>query len=257
MPSSPDFQSTYLALIDDTLTYLHALLPPDSPIASQPIAILKRTPPVVSKKNQVAAAPPLAEPPATSYRPNREPARQPKSEPKPTHAFFSLSPPQSPPETSFTALRALIKDLFPKLSLSSAVPDDGHAKRVRDGWQTKQNAPTVAILLQGQTFRPFFTHLAKAITLCLAPAKVITAQTLERANQWDLFLAAPQLRLVIAPDATLFAAKKLLPHYKEIPQEKRRFLGHVPLLLLPDPSLYLKDPLLKRSLWHLIQKALR
>jgi hypothetical protein len=37
--------------------------------------------------------------------------------------------------------------------------------------------------------------------------------------------------------------------YKEIPSQGIRTLGKIPLFLLPDLSLYLKDPLLKRSLW--------
>ncbi len=48
----------------------------------------------------------------------------------------------------------------------------------------------------------------------------------------------------------------MLENYQEIPQKKERTLGGKPLLLLPDPSLYLKDPLLKRSLWAVLCKTL-
>jgi hypothetical protein len=42
--------------------------------------------------------------------------------------------------------------------------------------------------------------------------------------------------------------------YKETPAQGTRTLGNIPLFLLPDLSLYLKDPLLKRSLWKALYR---
>ncbi len=124
-------------------------------------------------------------------------------------------------------------------------------------WQTKQNIPEVALLIRKGQLPAFFSALSQAISLCLAPAKTFDIEPLERENKWEVFLAAKQLRLILIPDAVLFASKNLLPYTRELPQKNIRFLKEVPLLLLTDPSFYLKDPLLKRSLWTLIQKALR
>jgi len=57
------------------------------------------------------------------------------------------------------------------------------------------------------------------------------------------------LKLIIVCDYTLWQLPNLMQFYKETPAQKTRQLGEKSLFLLPDLSLYLKDPLLKRSLW--------
>jgi hypothetical protein len=57
------------------------------------------------------------------------------------------------------------------------------------------------------------------------------------------------LKWVIVCDYSLWQLRGLMQFYKETPAQGTRMLGNVPIFLLPDLSLYLKDPLLKRSLW--------
>ena len=97
-------------------------------------------------------------------------------------------------------------------------------------------------------------NIAKAIDLCFGTCRLIE---IEDGKKWDLFLQSPQLKLIIAPDHLIFETKELLPFYRENPQEKSRHLGEIPLLLLPDLSLYFKDPYLKRSLWNVICQNLQ
>jgi hypothetical protein len=62
-------------------------------------------------------------------------------------------------------------------------------------------------------------------------------------------LTSSELKLVIICDHTLWQLQNLRHFYKETPAQNYRQLGDKHLLMLPDLSLYLKDPLLKRSLW--------
>ena len=62
---------------------------------------------------------------------------------------------------------------------------------------------------------------------------------------------------MIACDYTVWQLHDLFRYYKENPEKQIRTLKEIPLFLLPDLTLYLKDPLLKRSLWKAIWKVCR
>ena len=256
--SLPDHRAAYLALIDDTLSYIQALRPPLVPTTKPRKKTPTRALPLRSPQPKPTPVPPASATP----KPTPTPQPQPKPTPKlatqePIQPSFTLTPPLPPAAASLQATKTLITQLFPNLPLKSEPPSDEQAKKIKTSWQTKQNISEVALLIQTGQFTSFFSALSQAISLCLAPAKTFCIEPLERENKWEVFLTAKQLRLILIPDAALFASKNLLPYTRELPQKNARFLKDVPLLLLPDPSLYLKDPLLKRSLWTLIQKALR
>jgi len=58
-------------------------------------------------------------------------------------------------------------------------------------------------------------------------------------------------------DYGIYSLSELMKHYKEDNRHNKRFLNKVPLLLLPDVSVYLKEPLLKLSLWRSLCETLR
>ena len=92
-------------------------------------------------------------------------------------------------------------------------------------------------------------QIGKAIDVYFGPAHLIDAEAIEKENQWEAFLSVADLKLILCCDYSLWQMGHLMKHFKEIPAAATRHLGKTPLFLLPDLSLYLKDPLLKRSLW--------
>ena len=98
--------------------------------------------------------------------------------------------------------------------------------------------------------RIFLEQIAKALDIYFGPAKIVQAEGIEKEKQWGAFLSVADLKMVVVCDYTLWQLNALLQFYKETQAQGSRLLGTVPVFLLPDLSLYLKDPLLKRSLWR-------
>lgn len=164
--------------------------------------------------------------------------KQPKpvKPPKPSIALEPIKrPDQAPPSNKLEALG--IKTVN--------TPSDQLAKRVKESWKQLSIAPIIAVILgpeQG-SIKELLINLAKAINSLIAPCRAIEASKIDP----SIFLTADELKLAIAPDSALTG--QLLTHLKEIPGQSKRFLNDKPLLLLPDPNLYLKDPMLKSALW--------
>ena len=104
--------------------------------------------------------------------------------------------------------------------------------------------------------KSFVYEIAKAISITFTFSSVLNLSEVEKENRWETFLSAQNLKLIIIPDMLLWTTPRLLSFYKEVPGNTLRKLGSVPVLLLPDLSLYRKDPLLKRSLWNVICQML-
>jgi len=137
----------------------------------------------------------------------------------------------------------------PTLPLTDSVPDDIVAKeRQRRG----VCLCSIAILVFEKKKKEvtFLKNLEKALTKEFLPTKLYDALPIEKANDWKSFLSAKSLKLVIATDHEIFTAKNLMKLYKELPSsEVKRKLLDTELFLLPDLSLYFKQPILKRSLY--------
>jgi len=160
----------------------------------------------------------------------------------------AISPQHSPEGWKF------YQSLFPDWSLSEAIPNDKIALKNKNAWMKIQEATPVIILSfhDNEQQLTFLKNIAQAISLRLSSAQVISASQIEKENGWENLLNSPQLRLVIAGDYELYLHPKLMHVYREIPQHGRHFLGKIPLLLLSDLSLYLKEPQLKPLLWRAI-----
>ena len=147
------------------------------------------------------------------------------------------------------------KTLLTKLGISLIdTPPDTRAKRIQNKW--KQRTMTIAILVdraEGPE-RALLLNIAKAIDTLIAPCRIIMAARFEAENTWDIFLNASELKHIIAPDTVLTG--NLRKHLRTSNDNAHRHLADKPLLLLPDLSLYLKDPLLKASLWKLLCQTL-
>lgn len=144
--------------------------------------------------------------------------------------------------------------LFPELRLCESIPSDSVAQKLKNAWLNDQVIPPVIILSFHQEEKQlnFLKNLAQAISLRLAPARVLSASKGEKENGWENILNSPHLRLVIASDYGLYMQPALMRFYREMPQQGKHFLNHIPLLLLSDLALYLKEPQLKPLLWRAI-----
>jgi hypothetical protein len=234
-------QTAYLALIDDTLPHIRALQP-------KPL-----------KDEEKVELSPLPQPKKVEPKPIPRPLQ--KSAPLPpapkkvdkNGAFLALEIPPAPREDAHLGIQKVLKEIDPDLYLHQTPPSDHRAKRIKEAWREKRDTPDIPILFQGQHYRSFINNIAKAIDTLYGSCRVVE---IEPQKKWDLFLESENLKLIIAPDSLIFATKELLPFYQENPKEKSRKLGNVPLLLLPDISLYFKDPYLKRALWNVIKTSL-
>ncbi len=188
-------------------------------------------------------------------------AVKPPSPPTPPQ-ITTPEPPRSAPaspaastsskEEEFSYLRKLFADLGHAGLILDQVPTDAKARRIAEQWKTKNQAAKCSLLSfhEPALQQRFMEKLAQALDVVFGHARVVPAEPIEKANQWEAFLSAEGLSLVIVCDYTLWQLPNLLQFYREVPSRSERLLLNAQLFLLPDLTLYLKDPLLKRSLWR-------
>ncbi|MDP1608666.1 MAG: hypothetical protein Q8L98_05075 [Chlamydiales bacterium] len=158
----------------------------------------------------------------------------------------------------FTDLRKLWTKINPGAPVLEALPDDEIAKKIAQRWKVKNAVAEISILSYHEppAQKALLEQIAKAINILLKPTQIVLAEPIEKEKQWEAFLTTSHLKYTIACDYTLWQLGGLMQHYRETPGGSVRHLGSVPLFLLPDLSLYLKDPLLKRSLWKALCQTL-
>lgn len=182
-----------------------------------------------------------------------------KPEPRPIDPPKPPAPLISPPEKStvprvhdrFEDLKLLFSKIAPQIRISDEIPSDSAAKQVSESWKTRNQAAPISLLVYQEPpkHRLLLENLAKALNAVFGSASLIHCEKIEKEKQWETFLSVSGLKTVIICDAALWQLPNLLQFYREVPTQSERFLHHIPVFLLPDLSLYLKDPLLKRSLW--------
>jgi len=225
----------YCSLINDTLSYIKNLLPPkeEDQIVISSFARKEKAQALV-KENPI--------------KPKID-IRCPKEKIELKKQFIELDTPKIPPPQPNEEMRKKLKELDPNLYLHGTVPDDLKAKQIKNAWKEKRQTPAIPILFQGKNYRSFVEKIAKAIDTVYGSCRVVE---IHPQKKWDLFLESENLRLIISPDTFIFGNKDLLSFYQETPRQKKRSLGKIPLLLIPDLGLYYKDPYIKRSLWNVI-----
>ena len=124
--------------------------------------------------------------------------------------------------------------------------------------EAQKNAADVTILSFRESPQQllFLKNLTQALDILYIPTKIISAIEIEKENQWSFFLSQEELKLIIASDYSIWGLPNLIKYYKEIPVKHKHFLQDTPLFLLPDLSLYLKEPLLKKSLWASLKQKI-
>ncbi|MDX8430390.1 MAG: hypothetical protein SNF33_01080 [Candidatus Algichlamydia australiensis] len=208
----------------------------DLPAKKKPVPAIKLPPPPKPKKQEVPPPPP-----------------KPESEPE-----LTLEKPKLEEAKVDSKWGNILGKIAPTVHLHKAPPSDESAKKAKIASRVKAGAPEILLISSPHyaKFHPLLSSIARAIDTRLGSCKLVDVVRLDKQEKWEALLASPTLRLIICPDQLLFSHPKMLSHYQEIPQKKARTLGDKSLLLLPDPSLYIKDPLLKRSLWTVLCKTL-
>lgn len=249
-PSStplPKFQSTPSPISSPTPPHISS--PPIKPTSTAPNAIPHETSSwTPSTHPKIQESPPLPSlPPPTPPIPPEA-----TSVPANKKKEFSLEPLKPSTPSDFHEFWKNFPSLFPQWLLSQSTPNDTLAKKNRDRWIKKNELPSVFILAfhNKEPQLSFLKNIAHAISLRFAPAKVISTSLTEKESSWENLLNPSHLRLIIASDYELYLEPQLMRLYQENRQEGKHTLNNIPLLLLSDPSLYLKDPQLKPFLWR-------
>lgn len=272
----PDLKTEFAELVSLCQLYLLREHTPDQRLVSDPKtyhffqgSIKKEPPKIVPKKIEppkptIINSPPPPPPPPTS-RPTEIPKPAPLPPPKPEIAaplkapapFFALEPFNAATTVDLEEYKNLIKTLFPNFPIRNDIPSDQKAKAIKNGWRLDKEIPPILIISVNDQDKhlAFLKNVAQAITLHIAPAKVISGPAIEKEKKWDEIVNTPGLRLIISNDYGLYLLPGLMLFYNEDAKEKKHYIKQTPLLLLSDVSLYLKEPALKAALWQMICKA--
>ena len=210
------------------------------PRAQQAIEIRPNEPPLTTSLIETASILP--------------PASETRIKPSKNDSSLTLHPLDAASKADFREVKQILAQHIPDYSTIEDIPEDHVAKSINSAWKQTQTVPSILILAfnDSEKHQLFLHNIAAAISICIAPAQVISASKIEQNLGWEEFLKNSRLRLVISSDYGIYTLPELMKHFKENPKQGKNFLGTVPLLLLSDLSLYLKEPKLKPLLWRSI-----
>jgi hypothetical protein len=209
--------------------------------------------------SQTALIPPPFQPPEPAPVKN-SPALLP--DPVPIEPALFEQPPVREPfgrDAGFAEIQKILSKIAPQLAYLPNIPSDEKARQIAEQWKTRNQSAPISLLFFHElpSQQKFLTNLAIALDTTFGSARLISAEGIEKDKQWEPFLSVAELKLVIICDYALWQLPSLLQYYREIPNQTDRFLLNKPLMLLPDLTLYLKDPQLKRSLWKALCQKIR
>lgn len=170
-----------------------------------------------------------------------------------------LSPEIAPPKKGFASqpksdrfeeVRSILAKIAPQWPILDEIPNDQEAKLLAERWKTNDQLAPLMIFYLNET--PLEVQFLKNFTKALPNAHLAAAQQFEQTLQWPSLLASQELKLVLISASTLKTLPNLLKCYRKT--SAGEFLLKVPLLLLPEVSSYLENPLSKRTLWEVMKK---
>ncbi|MDN3505337.1 MAG: hypothetical protein P0S95_07165 [Rhabdochlamydiaceae bacterium] len=195
--------------------------------------------------------------PALRRRPKSIPQEAPAQKKVPANMVkpsnIDLQPIKIEVDTQENEMLTTFRKANPRVFIHTKVPDDRRAKTVKNGWKIKTRLIDVPLFTSKEMapYLPFMQNLAKAIDIRLAPSRVIEVDMLEQRNVWETLLDPDHIKLILCPNLVLWSCPHLVTHFKQ----KENKLGKIDFLMLQEPSAYIKEPLLKKSLWtQLLQK---
>jgi len=210
-----------------------------------------------AQKGKAAEPPPPVSHPAPQKAPPQEPSsresskKAPEKPSAPPPPVAEAKPAREAAPRPSSQLHSILEKVAPELALLDTPPDDRAAKQIAHRWKTKNQSAPISVLSSGELpqHKALLCEIAAALDVCFGPARFIDADPIEKEKEWKTFLSSDGLKLIAVCDSTLWQLHHLRQYYKETPASGARTLAEIPVFLLPDLSLYLKDPLLKRSLW--------
>lgn len=186
------------------------------------------------------------------------PSSIPSSEPAKKNALFQLDPLSHPQVEPLEDIKTLFREKFPAHPLAEVPPSDEAAKVLLQKKKKKETDHEILLLSFNEPPQQtlFLQNLARALEIRCGSTHIVSAFNSEKENLWTALLNGKTLKLIIACDYALYELKQLMSYYKESPGAFR-YLNNIPLLLISDLSLYLKEPKLKPSLWKAICEILK
>lgn len=226
-----------------------------SQLPAQPNPVVEQAPAQpVQQKVQPPLPPtaPLPRVPAEVKPPEATPREEGLKGAKNGYFTFQLEPITEVNEVELASIRKEIENLFPETRFLPKPPDDAIAKQIGQQWKQEAKAPEVVILSfqEHPDKQVFLQNMKTAINQRLAPCAIYSAQAIEAKQAWDKLFSMKELRLIVTTDYGMYSLPGLMSHYRESPEKSQRYLGGVPLLLLTDIAIYLKQPQLKAALWQ-------
>ncbi len=184
---------------------------------------------------------------------------QPAQNPKEKKDFREPEKPSCNLTLSFQHFKDLMQLVNPRTKVLEETLDDTRAKEIASSWKLKSKVGKITLLIFGENPKELFflKELAKALHLLFQPTKIINVANLEKENKWDDYLSQPYLKLLLITDVNLWKLKNLVQHYHENPTTNETFLKEVPVILLPQISLYFKEPLMKKNLYETLKKKIK
>lgn len=161
-------------------------------------------------------------------------------------------------EDNFSDIKNIISKISKNITITDEILDDKIAKQKAYKYKLKNIAANLTILAykESEKHYKFLEKLSLALNNYFYSSKVISAYVIEKENSWDTFLSENEIFLIISSDYTVFELPNLRKHYKENPSSKEKYLDKIPLFLLPDISLYLKEPSLKVFLFKTLKQKI-
>jgi hypothetical protein len=168
---------------------------------------------------------------------------------------FILEVGVKPKLVDFNELRKTVQDCFPHLLLLDQIPDDREARTKSTKVERNKQAAQLLILSFDESSKQhaFLSKVGMALEIYGISNTVINATKFEQANEWVNLLSSSDLRLLIACSYQIQALPNLMKHYREEIKQAKYYFGKIPALLLPDVTMYFKEPMLKLSLWKAIK----
>lgn len=209
--------------------------------------------PVHTHENTPVRTPTPLQEPAT-----QEPIPSPKEESTSQPATFILEAPAPAAPSDLKEVWDLVKERLPGVELLPNPPNDAIAKEAARQWERKPAILEVAILSfeVEPKHKAFLDNLSKALKVYGISAVVVNAARAEQEKAWPRLMEAPHVRLIIAGGYGLYTLTSLMQYYVEGERSTGPKLGKIPLLMLSDAALYLKEPSLKPSLWKSLKEML-
>lgn len=193
-----------------------------------------------------------------------QPIRKPISQPLFKKPIIVQKPPKAPPSNkseienssvvfdSFQDIKSLLKTHFKNLKIHDDLPDDKEAKILAKLYENKTYIAECILIHESSNKKEltFLQNLTNAIHKKFASCDILSLESLEKSGELDIILKDKNIRLFIATKDLIWHHPKLLNNYSETSTGPFKKLATKDLFTLMNLEYYLKDPLLKRSLWN-------